>query len=808
MDRYLCIHGHFYQPPRENPWLEDIELQDSAYPYHDWNERITAECYEPNTAARILDGEWIVKIFNNYANISFNFGPTVLDWMQQNKPEVYRAVIESDRESRQNFSGHGSALAQAYNHMIMPLACKEDKYTQVIWGIRDFEHRFGRKPQAMWLPETAVDLETLDIMAEQGISFTILAQHQARKFRAIGASTWEQAGDKGIDPSMSYLLNLPSGRKINIFFYDGPISRAVAFEKLLANGERFANRLLGGFSDTRTWSQLMHIATDGETYGHHHRHGDMALAYAINFIRTNKPAIITNYAEYLERHPPTHEVEIIENSSWSCLHGIERWRNDCGCNSGGHPGWNQAWRTPLRNAMNWLRNTLRPKYEELARQYIRDPWDARNDYISVILDRSTENVDRFLEKHSVRRLDLAEQVSVLKLLEMQRHAMLMFTSCGWFFDELSGIETVQVIQYAGRAIQLAQELFEKSYEPEFLEMLSKAKSNIEEHRDGANIYQKFVKPAMLDLPKVGAHYAISSLFKEYDAKSHIHCYTVEREDRHDFSAGKTRLTVGRARISSVITRESTTLSYGVLYSGAHNLSGGVRVYRGEEDYQQMLKSVTEAFNRSDIPEVLRLLDRHFEGMTYSLKQLFRDEQRMIINKILDSTLEEAETDYRRIYERQVELMRVLKELRIPQPKAFQTAAEFVVTSGLRRAFADETLDLEKIYALLGEAKLWEIKLDGEGLAFALEGNLERLAGMLSENPSDMDLIRRLDAVIEMVRTLPFEVNLWKIQNSFHTLLHTLYPEMQKRSEQGDEEARHWLGHFNSLGEKLRMKGTA
>ncbi|MEW6183425.1 MAG: DUF3536 domain-containing protein [Bacillota bacterium] len=808
MDRYLCIHGHFYQPPRENPWLEDIELQDSAYPYHDWDERITAECYAPNTAARILDGDWIVKILNNYANMSFNFGPTVLDWMEQNKPEVYRAIIESDRESRQNFSGHGSALAQTYNHMIMPLACKEDKYTQVFWGIRDFEHRFGRKPEAIWLPETAVDLETLDIAAEQGISFVILAQHQARKYRAIGSSAWEQAGDKGIDPSMCYLLNLPSGRKINIFFYDGPVSRAVAFEKLLANGERFANRLLGGFSDTRTRPQLMHIATDGETYGHHHFHGDMALAYALNFIRANKSAVLTNYAEFLELHPPTHEVEIIENSSWSCLHGIERWRNDCGCNAGGHPGWNQAWRTPLRNAMNWLRNALRPKYEELARRYIRDPWVARNDYISVILDRSTENVDRFLGKHAVHPLNPAEEVNVLKLLEMQRHAMLMFTSCGWFFDELSGIETVQVIQYAGRAIQLAQELFDKSYEPEFLELLSKAKSNIEEYRDGENIYQKFVKPAMLDLPKVGAHYAISSLFKDYGAKSQIYCYNVEQKDRHDLSQDGTKATIGQVEISSVITRESTSLSYGVLYSGAHNIKGGVRMYRGEEDYRRMLVDVNAAFNRSEIPEVLRLLDQHFKGMTYSLGQLFRDEQRAIINKILDSTLEEAEADYRRIFDRQVELMHVLKELNIPQPKAFHTAAAFVVSSGLRRAFKDEMPDLEKIYSLLNEAKLWEIKLDEARIAFALEDSLGRLAGKLSENPYDTEIIGRLDAVIEMVRTLPFEVNLWKLQNSFHGLLHTLYPDMQQNSEHGEKGARHWLSRFTSLGEKLRMKGTA
>ncbi|MBC7323689.1 MAG: DUF3536 domain-containing protein, partial [Moorella sp. (in: Bacteria)] len=295
-----------------------------------------------------------------------------------------------------------------------------------------------------------------------------------------------------------------SDRTINVFFYNGEISRAVAFEKLLTNGERFARRLLGGFREERSAPQLVNIATDGETYGHHHRHGDMALAYAIHYIESNKLARITNYAEYLEQHPPTHEVEINENTSWSCAHGVERWRNNCGCNSGLRPGWNQAWRAPLRNALNWLRNTAAPLYEERARQFLKDPWAARNDYITVILDRSPESLQQFLKKHAHRELGPEEQVAVLKLLEMQRHAMLMFTSCGWFFDEISGIETVQVLQYAGRVVQLARELFHSELESQFLEMLAQAKSNIAEHKDGAHIYEKFVKPAMVDLLKVGA----------------------------------------------------------------------------------------------------------------------------------------------------------------------------------------------------------------------------------------------------------------------------------------------------------------
>ena len=316
MDRYICIHGHFYQPPRENPWLEEIELQDSAYPYHDWNERISAECYAPNGAARQLDAaNRIQNIVNNYAKISFNFGPTLLSWMERHDAEAYQAIREADRLSQENFSGHGSAIAQVYNHTIMPLANRRDKYTQAHWGIKDFQKRFGRFPEGLWLPETAVDLETLEVLAELGMKFTILAPRQASRIKkTMQGSRWHEVGDGRIDPTRVYLCVLPSGKTINLFFYDGPISQELAFAGLLKNGETFAQRLNSVFDDSRDWPQLVHIATDGETYGHHHRHGDMALAYCLHFMASNNLARITNYGEYLEKHPPTCLVEIFEES--------------------------------------------------------------------------------------------------------------------------------------------------------------------------------------------------------------------------------------------------------------------------------------------------------------------------------------------------------------------------------------------------------------------------------------------------------------------------------------------------------------
>ncbi|MHB1042386.1 MAG: DUF3536 domain-containing protein [Eubacteriales bacterium] len=807
MERSVCIHGHFYQPPRENPWLEDIELQDSAYPYHDWDERITAECYEPNTVSRILDGEgWIRRIINNYTKMSFNFGPTLLSWMEDNEPEVYRAIIEADRASRENFSGHGSALAQAYNHMIMPLANDRDKYTQVLWGIKDFESRFGRPPEGMWLPETAVDLKSLDIMAEQGIRFTILAPYQARRFRQAGSGAWHEVGKEGIDTTIPYLVHLPGpGRTISVFFYNAEISRAVAFEKLLFDGGRFADRILGGFSD-RNSPQLVNLATDGETYGHHHRHGEMALSYALHHIESNNLARLTNYAEYLEHHPPAFEVEIIEHSAWSCAHGVGRWQSNCGCNSGMHPGWGQEWRVPLRKALDWLRDELAPRYEERARQFLKDPWGARNEYVAVILDRSEESFRNFLSGHASRELSREERIVVLKLLEMQRHAMLMFTSCGWFFDEISGIETVQVLQYAGRVIQLAGELFDGiRLEPEFLKTLAGAKSNIPEHRDGAVIFEKFVKPAMVDLRKVGGHYAICSLFESYDEDSHIYCYDVHREDWQNRLAGEARMAAGRARVNSQITLESADLYWGVVNFGGHNVSAGVRDYQGDEPYRKMLQEVGGVFDRADFAEVLKLLGEHFEGATYSLKQLFRDKQRKVLDQVLDDTLTEVSENYRRIFERHAPLMRFLKSLNIPQPKVLHSAAEFVLNTNLRKAFMAETLDLDYINALLDEAKISNVPLDGATLGYVLERTLERMGEKLGAVPTDQSLIAHLDAVVGLARSLPFEVDLWMVQNVFYTLLETVYKDYLARAGQGDGEARSWVGKFASLGDKLKVR---
>jgi alpha-amylase/alpha-mannosidase (GH57 family) len=804
MERFICVHGHFYQPPRENPWLETIEVQDSAYPYHDWNERVTHESYGPNAASRILDGDGrILEIVNNYARISFNFGPTLLAWMEYGEPEIYDAILAADRLSQEHFSGHGSAIAQVHSHLIMPLASRRDKTTQVVWGIRDFEHRFGRRPEGMWLSETAVDVESLDIMAEHGIAFTILAPHQAASFREIGEEEWIDVSGARIDPTRSYRIELPSGRSIVAFFYDGPVSRAVAFENLLRRGEALATRMADTFSDERDWPQIVHIATDGETYGHHHPHGEMALSYALHYIEENELAQLTNYGEYLERFPPEYEAEIVENTSWSCVHGVERWRSNCGCNTGGHPDWNQEWRGPLRAALDWLRDELEPLYEAQAGKLLKDPWAARDDYVDVVLDRSPESIERFFERHARRKLNEKQRIRALKLLEMQRHAILMYTSCGWFFDELSGIETVQVIEYAARAVQLADELHGGELESGFVKRLGEAKSNLPIFQDGSVIYDELVRPAAVDLAKVAVHYAMSALFEEEPPHS-VYAFDADPEvfERHE--TGRARLAVGRVDIHSRITCEHERFSFSVLHLGDHNLDGGVRVHRGEEPFEQMRAEVVEAFERADFPETIRLIDRHFGDHAYSLGSLFRDEQRRITEIILDSTLADAESVYRHVYEDNAPLMRFLDNAHVPLPRALRTAAEFIMNADLRRALEEDPVDLDYIRNYFDETKSWGLELDVPGISFAMEHALERLSGSLSANGAGPEQFDEITELIELYEDLPFQCEFWNAQNDYWDLLQERYPEIKERAASGDPLAEEWVEAFERLGRALSI----
>ena len=806
MKRYICIHGHFYQPPRENPWLEAIEAQDSAQPFHDWNERISQECYATNGSSRVLDAQGrISRIVNNYARISFNFGPTLLSWLEVHDPSTYQAILRADKLSQERFEGHGSALAQVYNHMIMPLANARDRRTQVIWGLRDFERRFGRQAEGMWLAETAVDLATLEVLAEHGVKFTILAPHQAAKIRPWGAQDWLDVSAGRVDPTRPYTQRLPNGRQIVIFFYDGPISQAIAFERLLERGESLAARLTGAFHDRRPWPQLVHIATDGETYGHHHRHGEMALSYALEHIERQGLAEITVYSLYLARHPPTHEVQIQERTAWSCAHGVERWRDDCGCSSGGHPGWRQAWRKPLRQALDWLRDSVAVPYEQAAQATLHDPWAARDAYIDLVLDRSDQSLDSFLARHATHALDEDQLVRTLELLELQRHAMLMYTSCGWFFDDISGIETVQILQYAARVAQLAKLQLGLDLEPQLLERLSAARSNVEAHRDGRHLYETQIRPTILQLRRVCAHYAIDSLF--HDNRS-SYCYEIKGELRRVHDAGKTRMAMGVAQITSTITRRSESFEYAVLHLGDHNVTGGTRQRSSPEAMERAYQEAVEAFERAEHPALIRLLDRQFGDHVFTLRSLFRDEQRRVIERVMRAALDEAEAVYRQLYEHRAPLMSFLTALKQPLPEAFHAAACVALNQELRRFLQGDEPPRAELHALIKEAAKVGVKLDWSTLSYDAHHHVVRAMRAFTDSPTDLHALTRWVQAVELAAELPFEVSLWESQNTYMEAIPSTWVEQQRAHHPGQEPTQTWLALFSRLAELLHISPAA
>jgi alpha-amylase/alpha-mannosidase (GH57 family) len=775
--RFICIHGHFYQPPRENPWLETVETQDSAAPYHDWNERICAECYAPNGAARIVNNKnQIQRIVNNYARISFNFGPTLLSWLKENAPRTYRMILDGERRSRKSYNDHSSAMAQVYNHVILPLASTRDRLTQIRWGIADYKQHYGAQPEGMWLAETAADNESLELLAQHGIKYTVLAPHQCKRIRPLNdGAEWTDTANATVDTSRPYVVRFQSGVSIAVFFYNGPISRAIAFEGLLNSGENLAARLKSGFKDGAE-TQLVHVATDGESYGHHHKHGEMALAYALRLLEADKTVKLTNYGSYLEMFPPEYEAEIVENSSWSCEHGVERWRSNCGCN-GGKQGFNQLWRTPLRQALDELRDAVAPLTEQEGGKLFKDVWAARDGYIAAILDRRTETLDRFFGAHASHALTEAERVRARELMEMQRHAQLMYTSCGWFFDDIAGIETVQVIAYAARVLQLAQQLFGEraaGFEPAFLARLAEAHSNVASAGDGAKIYKECVTSMKLGLEQVAAHYAISSVFSSFTDETDLFCYRVRRISYEIYTSGRGRLALGRTQIASTITGQEQSYSFAVLHFGDQNITAAVKVYHEADaaEFDAFAKQASEQVQSADFPDVIRLLDRYYGHVDYSLTSLFRDEQRRIVKLILNSTLQDIENSLTSIYEDHASLLHYLFSAGLPKPPALTLAAGFAVNAGLRRALEGDPIDQALMRSFLTLAKTDEVPLEKATLSYIADQRMKRAMVELQMSSGSLEMLDRALTLARALVEMPFELNLWQAQNIWYEILRT------------------------------------
>jgi alpha-amylase/alpha-mannosidase (GH57 family) len=763
--RAIVIHGHFYQPPRENPWLEAVEVQDSARPYHDWNERITAECYAPNTAARRVDAaNRILDIVDNFERISFNVGPTLFAWLERQAPAVAAAIVAADRASVRA-RGHGNALAQVYNHEILPLAPRRDKVTQVRWGLADFRRRFGREPEGMWLPETAADDETLEVLAEQGLTFTILAPAQAWRVRPLGGGQWDEI-NHAVDPSRPYLRRGPRGLTLALFIYDGPVSRAIAFENLLESGERLAARLRAAFSGTRDWPQLVHCATDGESYGHHSRFGEMALASALEQLAGDDSIEVTNYGAFLAAHPPTHEAQIHQATSWSCAHGVERWRSDCGCRvrSDSH----QRWRGPLREALDWLRDLADPVYEARATVHLADPWAARDAYIRVVLDPRPEALEAFLADHARGPLGEEARLETRRLLELQRNRMLMYTSCGWFFDEISGLEPVQILRYAAMTLQYLRDLGAGHHEPEFEKRLAMAPSNVAGFGDGGEVYRRLVAPAVVDLRRVVAHYAITGLFDEHPDDAAVYAYRVQRLDEIREADAGTALRIAHVRVQSEVTGETREAMYALMHFGGHDFTCALRAWEGRAAYDQMKDDLLRRYARHSLADMVRGLDEHFPSEHFALPDLFLEERRRVLARVTAAVLERHEETYRAIWEEHRKLVRYLRQADAPIPDALAIVARHV----LEREALAELVRIrgvgplpERLLEALAEASTLGLTLDLAATRPAMQELMDRaLAGV--EEETTPERVATAQRLVDDARALGLPFGLWAAQNRF------------------------------------------
>ncbi len=810
---FLAIHGHFYQPPRENPWLEAIELQDSALPFHDWNERINKECYNPNSVSKIVDSRnRILDMVNNYEHISFNFGPTLLSWMEKFAPLTYERIIKADIESISEHNGHGNAIAQVYNHMIMPLANEHDKDTQIKWGIKDFEYRFGRKPEGMWLAETAVDDDTLRLLEANGIKFTILSPYQALKIRKEGAKEWQDVSWGNVDPARSYRYNIKSapGKYIDLFFYDGAISRSVAFDELLKDGNKFIKRLKEGISDLRDYPQLVNIATDGESYGHHTKFGDMALAYVLQIKAKDAGFSITNYAEYLDKYRSDYEADIKQASSWSCFHGVGRWKEDCGCSTGGHPGWNQKWRKPLREALDYLRDEMVKIFEQEGPKYFnKDIWEVRNNYISVILDRSSRIISKFQQENFKADLSDIQKVRAMELLEIQRQAMLMYTSCGWFFSEISGIETVQIMKYAARAMQLAANFTKADFEKKFLEILSEAKSNIAEYGTGKDIFERFVKPSIITMKQIASLWAISSLYQDFDDEEYVYCYKVIRHDYQKVEKGNSRFVTGCIEVQSRITQQKSNLIFALIQYTDGDFHCAIKEYSEDIEFNTIKNNLTKTFLLDPITEIIRALDEYFGKEYFTLKDIFIEERRKILQILLKDKLDKFARTYEEMYDEGKSSIYHMQNLGLTIPDEFKISAgyalsrkfnDLIIHSGgfVDPAITQQAMDINY------EAKRMGIKLDKAAsnkiFAKKINQNLNRLTYGLE--------IQQAEVVLELfdyIEKLELEVDIAEAQNIYFVKIYSHISEIIEMSQQSKRKNdKKLIEMLLDIGEKLNI----
>lgn len=810
---YVTVHGHFYQPPRENPYLDAIERQPSAAPFHNWNERIHHECYRPNAFARVLNDRGdIVKIVNNYEYLSFNIGPTLMSWIERHDVEVYQRILEADRKSCERLNGHGNAIAQVYNHIILPLANDRDKRTQIRWGKEDFRSHFGRDPEGMWLAETAVDYATVEALIVEGIRFIILAPSQAQRCRPLDTSDesdlqWNEVGGSQIDATCPYRCFLKRDQNsqpsqnleaetpyLDIFFYDGPISRDMGFDSALSSSHNLASRLGQAVRGDHRPAQLIAVATDGETFGHHKAGTEKCLAYAFEDEFAHRGWTVTNFAHYLSLTPPTWEVELKPVTAWSCAHGVDRWQDDCGCGGGG--SWNQQWRRPLRDALDWLRDQLIKVYEDTGKKFFRDPWLARDEYIQVMRDRSSTTVNRFLAQHQTHKLTLGDRTDALRLLEMQRHALLMYTSCGWFFEELSRPEGTQILRYASRALELAGDVAGVQLEKGFVKRLALAPSNVDSFKNGAEVYRQLVISAQISFEQVASHYAISSLFTPYTPEERIYCYDAHQLDYQLQRMGSLTLAVGQLQLTSEITRETSHLTFAVLHLGGWDFHCCIQQFAGRRGYTSLKETLMGSLKQGSAAQTILAMNQIFGNQSYNLQTLFAEERHRIMQLLTQETLTRLDQLYTQVYRDNYGVLMAFHRDELPVPRELQVAAEIALSHRLLLALrsleqetsdASDRLDASLNYLLELEAIATEAHhLHCNLTALEAKQILERLIRrslwhLLQEVNSETAEreIQRLERLLDLGQQLHLSLSLAQAQELYLQWLPTLREDSQQ-----------------------------
>ncbi len=768
MTTALVIHGHFYQPPRENPWTELVEREAGAAPFHDWNERIHAECYRPNAFARISDTHGRVeRVVNNYTRLSFNFGPTLLNWLERHQPETYGRILEADRESVLRHGGHGNAIAQGYNHSILPLCNERDRRTQIRWGLADFRRRFHREAESLWLPETACDDATLAALIEEGLRYVILSPFQAEAVRAPGSDEWQDASDGRIDTTVPYRYSHPdgSGRSIAICFYDGRIARGIAFEGLLASSQGL---LAACARAARGGAQIVNVATDGESYGHHFRFGDRCIAYALEVEAERYGLRVTNYGEFLDEYEPEHEVIIQtgpdgEGTAWSCAHGLGRWTRDCGCDASAPGGWNQRWRAPLRAAFDLLRDDLAPKFEEAGGELLRDPWAARDEYVELLGPGGHSRREEFLSRHATHTLSAVEKVRALTLLESQRASLTMYTSCGWFFNDISGIETVQTLRYAGRVVETMEAAGLAPPTASFLELLSEAKSNQLERPTGADIYLRTVAQSRVTPQRVAAHVAICNLLEPEVQESQCESagYNYRKLDFRKQRHGRVTLETVRLALEEVATGRGQEFALAAMHFGEIDYYCALRPYRTPEEYEEAAARLWSHLRAASLPVLLRVAQSEFGPEEFGLEALLPEGQGHLSRSVFGKLVERFMEEYEHLYEENRRVIERLQEIGFHPPRELRLAAELTVGLRLEREIRGQRRgagDYSAAVEIARDAARYGYRIDRTSVTRVFEETVTEAARLVVARP-EADNIRSARALIELGRELGLEANL-------------------------------------------------